>query len=341
VSDSAAENLRIHLRGSHLNLGHEVPRHFPRIFSSPRVSEVEAASQTSDLGPAPQSGRLELARWLTQPTHPLTSRVMVNRVWSWHFGKGLVRSPDNFGLLGELPTHPELLDWLAIEFANSGWSIKDLHRLILTSATYRMSTNFRADYDEVDPENKWLWRMNRRRLEAEAIRDAILAVSGELDPQMRGSLLPTANRAYVTSTANVNPVVYETNRRSLYLPVVRSALFEMFQAFDFADPSVLNGQRDSTTVASQALFMMNSKIVSDKSLALAQKIYTLPDLTPEQRVAHLFEHILGREPTLGEVTGSLKYVNDYIQSTSGQPPLAGWQSLIRVLIASNEFMYVE
>ncbi|MEX1230500.1 MAG: DUF1553 domain-containing protein [Planctomycetaceae bacterium] len=333
VSDSAPENLRIHLRGSHLNLGHEVPRHFPRIFET----NVEVAP----LETVERSGRLELARWLTQPSHPLTSRVMVNRVWLWHFGKGLVRSPDNFGLLGELPTHPELLDWLAVEFAESGWSLKQLHRLILSSSAYQMSTTFRADYDDVDPENKWLWRMNRRRLEAEAVRDAILVVSGELDPQMQGSLLPTANRAYVTSTANVNPVVYDTNRRSIYLPVVRSALFEMFQAFDFADPSVLNGQRESTTVASQALFMMNSPFVAEKSLALAEEILAAPDLTPEQRVTQLFERILGREPTADEITGSLQYINDYTQSTSDSSAITGWQSFCRVLIASNEFLYIE
>ncbi|MEX0585337.1 MAG: DUF1553 domain-containing protein, partial [Pirellulales bacterium] len=130
VTDAEPENLRIHLRGSHLNLGNEVPRHLPAIFAP--------GSQVSVVGTAGGSGRLDLAHWLTQPHHPLTSRVMVNRVWLWHFGQGLVRSPDNFGMLGETPTHPELLDWLAVEFAQSGWSLKDLHRQILTSATYQM-----------------------------------------------------------------------------------------------------------------------------------------------------------------------------------------------------------
>ena len=333
VSDSTPENLRIHLRGSHLNLGYEVTRHYPTIFQSgDEVASLEANDR---------SGRLDFARWLTQPDHPLTSRVMVNRVWLWHFGEGIVRSPDNFGLLGELPTHPQLLDWLAVEFAESGWSLKQLHRRIMTSATYQMSTTFRADYNDVDPENKFLWRMNRRRLDAEAVRDAILVVAGELDQEMHGTLLTTPNRSYVTSTANVNPVIYETNRRSIYLPVVRSALFEMFQAFDFADPSVLNGRRESTTVASQALFMMNSQFVADNTRALAEDILGVSDQTSEQRVTQLFERILGRPPTADEITGSIKYINGFTPSANDQSALAGWQSLCRVLIASNEFLYVE
>lgn len=336
VTDAEPENLRIHLRGSHLNLGSEVSRHLPAIF--------ESGEEVSVVGTSGGSGRLELAQWLTQGEHPLTARVMVNRIWLWHFGEGLVRSPDNFGLLGEAPTHPELLDWLAVEFMESGWSLKDLHRLILTSATYRMSTQYRADYNAVDPENRLLWRMNRRRLDAESIRDAVLSVSGELDTQMQGSLLPTANRAYVTSTASVNPDVYKTNRRSLYVPVVRSALYEMFQAFDFADPSTLSGRRESTTVASQALFMMNSELVAQNSAALADRIAALPDLSDQERVARLFEQLFGREPTEDETTGALEYIRAYADAAASGDDgeaAAGWRSLCRALISSNEFLYLE
>ncbi|MBL8849199.1 MAG: DUF1553 domain-containing protein [Planctomycetaceae bacterium] len=331
VSDATPEDLPIHYRGSHLNLGPVVSRQVPAIFRAPGAADPLATTTGS--------GRMELARWLTRPDHPLTSRVMVNRVWLWHFGRGLVRSPDNFGLLGETPTHAELLDWLATEFRESGWSLKDLHRLIMSSATYQMSTAFRADYDESDPENKLLWRMNRRRLDAEAIRDAILAVSGSLDDQMQGTQLTTANRAYVTSTASVNPAVYDSHRRSLYLPVVRSALYEMFQAFDFADPSVLNGQRDSTTVASQALFMMNSQIVAEESSVLAADILKHSELSPEQQLALLFERILGRVPTPDESTASLAYINDY--APAANDPAVAWHSLARLLISSNEFLYIE
>ena len=336
VTDAEPENLRIHLRGSHLNLGSEVSRHLPAIF--------EPGHDASVVGTGGGSGRLELAHWLTQPDHPLTARVIVNRVWLWHFGTGLVRSPDNFGLLGELPTHPELLDWLAVEFVQSGWSLKDLHRLILTSSAYRMSTQFRADYDAVDPENRLLWRMNRRRLDAESIRDAILAVSGELNKQMQGSLLTTENRKYVTSTASVNPDVYKSDRRSVYLPVVRSALYEMFQAFDFADPSTLSGQRESTTVASQALFMMNSEFVSKKTAALAGEIAALPDVTDQERVGLLFKRLFGRDPTAEEAAGALEYVHAYTAAAGpkdNDEPAAAWHSLCRALISSNEFLYVE
>jgi len=332
VTDAAPENLRIHYRGSHQNLGPEVARHFPVVFEPDTKPHALTAAG---------SGRLELAQWLTRSEHPLTARVMVNRVWLWHFGRGLVRSPDNFGLLGEAPTHPELLDWLALEFAEEGWSLKDLHRLILNSSAWQMSTAFRADYDSTDPENKLLWRMNRRRLDAEAIRDSILAVSGALDDTMQGTLLPTANRAYVTSTASVNPAVYDSNRRSLYLPVVRSALYEMFQAFDFADPSVQSGQRDSTTVASQALFMMNSQLVTEKSAELATAVVADSD-QPESRVALLFARILGREPTADESAAALAYLHDFARTTpESSPSHTGWQSLARMLISSNEFLYVE
>src|SRR5262249_48842871 len=157
--------------GSHWNLGPEVERRFPRILSS---------RENISLNPS-QSGRLELARWLARPENPLTSRVIVNRLWRWHFGEGIVGSPDNFGHLGDRPTHPELLDWLALRLVESGWSLKTLHRLIVLSATYQMSTAFNAEAAAVDPENRLRWRSNRRRLEAESIRNTILAVSGGLD----------------------------------------------------------------------------------------------------------------------------------------------------------------
>ena len=242
VSDSTPENIPIHIRGSHQTLGDVVPRQFPQIM---------AGEEQSPLGDA-SSGRLELAQWLTSPDHPLTSRVMVNRIWQWHFGDGLVRTPDNFGKLGERPTHPELLDWLAVQFVDEGWSIKAMHRLIMLSSTYQMSTTYNAVAADQDPENRLLWRRSRKRLDAESIRDSLLYVAGNLDLSMGGTLLPTENRKYVTSTANVNPIVYDTQRRSMYLPIVRSALYEVFQAFDFADPAVSSGERMSTTVAPQA-----------------------------------------------------------------------------------------
>ena len=365
VSDATPENLKIHLRGSHLTLGKEVPRRFLRVIAGEQQTPLTNGS-----------GRLDLAKWLTNPQHPLTARVMANRVWQWHFGQALVRSPDNFGRLGERPTHPALLDWLAGEFAGNAWSIKQLHRQLVTSAAYRMSTTHDANAALVDPENRLLWRFNRQRLEVEQLRDALLAVSGSLDEATGGTLLPTANRAYVTSTANVNPAIYNSRRRSIYLPVVRSALFEVFTAFDFADPSTLNGQRDQTTVAPQALFMMNSEFVLSQSRSLAEGLLARSNIarrmdapsvrdpvvtdgrgvhptgvsataTEANRICELYELAYSRQPSEAEVTRATTYL-DRLRSVMTQSGVATidieprvWTSLCRAVLAANEFVYVE
>lgn len=337
VSEDTPQNLRVHIRGSHTTLGKEVPRQFLQIMAGEHQKPIENN----------RSGRLELAQWLGSPEHPLTARVMINRIWKQHFGTGIVRSPDNFGRLGDRPTHPELLDWLAVQFVEQGWSIKAMHRLIMLSSTYQMSTAFNKNSAESDPENKLYWRANRRRLEAEAIRDSILAVAGTLDLNMGGSMLPTANRKYVTSTANVDPVAYKTNRRSVYLPVVRSALYDVFQAFDFADPSVLSGKRVSTTVAPQALFMMNSEIVSEQTKALAESLLADQALNEATRIQRLFELAFSRPATQQEIDRALAYIEHYakamqaMKKTPEESRLRAWQSYCRVIIASNEFIYVE
>ena len=337
VSDQGPEDVRIHIRGSHLSQGVSVKRRLPRVMT-------RGAQPTIGDG---ESGRLQLAEWITDPQHPLTARVMVNRIWLWHFGEGLVRSPDNFGRLGERPTHPKLLDWLAVHFVKSGWSMKDMHRLILLSSVWQQSIEVDAETFERDPENRLLSRMNRRRLEAEAIRDSLLAVAGSLEESMGGTLLPTKNRAYVTSTANVNPVVYVSNRRSIYLPVVRSALFDVFQAFDFADPSVLNGKRQSTTVAPQALFMMNSKFVAEQSQRMAERLFAEEPSDDATRVARAWRLAYSRPPSADEVTFSLEYVDAYSRHYKSKFPnrsdveLRSWQSLCRAIMAANEFLFVE
>ena len=348
VTDGQPENLRVHLRGSHLNLGAETSRRFPQVFPNSANSSVNSS----------QSGRLELAHWLTDRQNPLTARVIVNRVWQWHFGEGLVRSPDNFGRLGERPTHPELIDFLAVRFQEQGWSLKNLHRQILLSSTWQMSTQFDPVAAEKDPENRLWWRINRRRLEVEALRDSILAVAGTLDSNMGGSLLPTPNRAYVTSTANINPVVYDPPRRSLYLPVVRSALYDVFQAFDFADPSVQSGKRDTTTVAPQALFLMNSELVLKQTREMARRLLEPAELPDTARVTELYQRALGRSPRPSEVERALAFLGRYSLAAAdstggtgaGTTPVApsmvatrerAWQALCRAVLASNEFIYVE
>ena len=356
VSDSKAENLKIHLRGSHLTLGREVTRRFPQIFSMVGQQETESSGieMTSTL--QHQSGRLPLARWLVKPDHPLTSRVMVNRIWQWHFGQGLVRSPDNFGRLGERPSHPELLDWLACEFSGQidagnssprAWSLKTAHRSMIASATYRQNTNIQPAAVLADPENRLLWRSHRQRMEVEVLRDSLLWISGQLDEIPGGSMLPTPNRNYVTSTANVNPAVYNSNRRSIYLPVVRSALYEVFTAFDFADPSTLAGQRDQTTVAPQALFMMNSAFVLDQVRSLAREIHAIPVSDTSARIRFLYQRAYSRGPSEAEVSRLTGYL-DRLRSAMANSGIAEteietrvWVSMCRAVLSANEFVYVD
>ncbi len=337
VSDAKIEDIRIHIRGNHITQGAIVPR---------RVLRIMAGENQAPIGKQ-QSGRLQLAQWISNADHPMTARVIVNRIWRWHFGAGLVRSPDNFGSLGDRPTHPKLLDWLASRFVNADWSIKKLHRTVMLSSAYQMSTSHNEVAMSVDPDNRLWWRMNRRRLEAEAVRDSILFACGSLDQSMGGSLLPTANRAYVTSTANVDPVVYEPLRRAVYLPVVRSALYDVFQAFDFAEPSVINGKRSSTTVASQALFMMNSKLVAQQTRHLAEELVGNVDLDDLSRLGALFTRAVGRHPSPSESKRMLKYAQQYVSiatnngKTLEESRILAWQSICRAVLASNEFLYVE
>jgi hypothetical protein len=330
VSEGQVEDLRIHLRGSHVTLGRRVPRRFPQILSGDSPNDL----------PPDKSGRLELAKWLTRPDHPLTARVIANRVWLWHFGEGIVRSPDNFGRLGERPTHPELLEWLAGDLVRSGWSLKELHRRIVLSAAYGMSSQGRPQDEDTDPENRFIRRSNRRRLDAEAIRDALLFAGGSLDLAMGGTLLPTANRQYVTSTASVDPVIYDTRRRSLYVPVVRSALYDFLQAFDFGDPSVLQGRRESTVIAPQALFLMNSRIVHEQSAALAQRLLAIQNADANEqtgaRVGLAYEIAFGRSPTEDELADARAFL---AESPGSEADV--WQSYCRALFAASEFIYID
>ncbi len=359
VAEGSPTDLKIHLRGNYLTQGELAPRGFLRavsVVSAPRA-------------PANGSGRLELARWITAAQNPLTARVLVNRVWMGHFGEGLVRSLDNFGRLGERPSHPELLDWLAASFSSPSpasppasaaapasvspapyplnWSLKRLHRLILTSSTYRMSTAYRSQAGAKDPENRLLWRMNRRRLDAEEVRDSILAVSGGLDLKMGGTLLPLKNREYVTSTANRDTTDYNAPRRAVYLPVVRSSLYDLFTAFDFGDPSVVNGQRGATVVAPQALFLMNGKLVLRETRRLADRLLSLAGADDAARVQAAFRIVFSRAAAPVEVERHLAFLHRIESSLAERVPEAAerraraWQSFCRVLLSTNEFLYLE
>ena len=334
VSEGTATDLKIHLRGSHLNLGEPVRRGFPVRMGEPAHQEIGGSS----------SGRLELARWLGSPDHPLVARTLVNRVWQGHFGEGICRSPDNLGNLGEKPDHPELLDWLAVKFnATSGdhalsGSIKALHRMIVTSQTYRTSARFDAKSAQADPENRLLWRHSRRRLEAESVRDAIVALGPGLDLTMGGTLLPLKNREYVTSTANRDSTDYSSRRRAVYLPVVRSSLYDVFTAFDFGDPSVVNGRRDVTTVAPQALFMLNGSLVARSARVWAERLLALGG-SDEGRLNRAYREAFGRMPVAAESARALGFLARTREQ--GREAAQGWESLCRVLLSSNELIFVD
>jgi hypothetical protein len=231
------EDVKVHIRGNTLTLGDVAPRGFPVILTKTCAADPSAPVTEKE------SGRLALAKWLARPQHPLTARVAVNRIWQHLFGEGLVRTPDNWGVRGEKPTHPELLDYLASAFVNEdGWSQKKMIRRLMLTAAYQQAVTspIAAKAFPLDPENRLFWKMNRRRLEAEPLRDAVLAVSGTLDKTMGGSLLATGDAAYVTNDQSRDQAQYAAPRRSLYLPVIRNSIYDLFQSFDFGDGATVN-----------------------------------------------------------------------------------------------------
>jgi len=332
ADDKIVKTLPIHLRGSYLTLGKPVERGFP---------EVMRTSFAREIFPAKQSGRLELARWIASSGNPLTARVLVNRVWRWHFGQGIVASTDNFGLLGSRPSHPELLDWLAGQFIESGWSIKDLHRLIMKSAVYQESSTANysmadgADPRAVDPENRLCWRANIQRLEAEEIRDAMLSVSGWLDLTMGGKTIPLHNREFVFNHTSKDHTTYESARRALYLPIIRNNLYNMLEQFDYPDPTMPTGSRNSTVIAPQALIMMNSPVVMECGARLAARLSVLAN--DEQRVREIYALLYNRAPSEREKDRVLAAVRDFSRS---EKPESAWSLMCQTLLAANEFIYL-
>ena len=334
VGEGKPTNLKVHIRGNYLTLGEDCPRRFPSAICGPNQASV----------PADHSGRLELAQWMTNGKNPLTARVFVNRVWRWRFGKGIVASVDNFGSLGDLPSHPELLDWLATTFVSEdGWSLKKLHKRLMLTNTYQMSGQYDARSANLDPDDRLLWRFPRQRLEAEAIRDSILFVAGTLDRTIGGTTMNLKPRSYVTSTANADPIKYDSLRRAVYLPVIRSALYDVYTAFDFGDPTVMNGDRSSTTVAPQALFMLNSPVVLGATRAQAEGLLKKSLQSDAQRIQSLYRTCYGRLPTTEEVSLAKSFLNRFEVAylKAKNPRLSAWQSLCKSVIGANEFIYVE
>ncbi len=342
VDEGRVENCKIHLRGNHLTLGEEVPRHFLTVVSGPKQPPI----------PETASGRLQLAEWIASPTHPLTGRVIVNRIWQDHFGAGIVRTSDNFGLMGERPSHPELLDWLAANFTDPkgmNWSQKKLHRLILLSSTYRQSAANHPKAVTLDPDNTLLWRMNRLRLQAEPFRDSLMATAGTLNPTMGGTLLVTKNNDYVTNDQSGDAGKYNALRRSVYLPIIRNSLFDMFQAFDFGDPSMVNARRATTTVAPQALYVMNSPFVMEQAKAFANSLLAQKEGPggEGERVQKAYGRAYSRPASEAEVKRSLSFLKRIETAlVQGEPNAAkrreqAWSLYCQTIFAANEFLYVD
>lgn len=288
---------KIHLRGRYDRLGEVTPRRFPQLLTGTTPPPTFTGS-----------GRIELARWIASPDNPLTARVMVNRIWQHHFGEGIVRTPNNYGKLGAAPTHPELLDYLALQFVKSGWSIKAMHRAIMLSATWQQSSRTSPEVLKADPENLLFARMNRRRLESEAIRDSLLAVANRLDRTVGG---PSAR-------------AMETPRRTLYIMTVRSERATFQCLFDAADANTIAEKRNVSTVAPQALFLMNHPLALAQADALAQR-------APEQdRIPWLYRMLYGRLPSDAEIKLGLAAAER-----------SSWADYCHVLLCANEFVYVD
>ena len=329
--------LPIHIRGSHRNLGDVVPRDFPEVMRPPHESPILSRKQ---------SGRLEFARWLTSPNHPLTARVFVNRVWRWHFGKGLVETTENFGALGDRPSHPELLDYLARSFVESGWSMKELHRMILRSSTFQMSIHNEASEaaSMVDSENRLLWRFHPQRMTAEQIRDSILLVCGQLDLRMNGKSVPLRNRQFVFDHTSIDNTRYDSLRRAAYLPVIRNNVYTWFEQFDFPDPTMPTGSRNTTTVAPQALLLMNSELVINAAKRLTSRVCSSVS-SPKERIELLYREVFGRKASAHESERAIAFIasgSPIGESLSDEGAVQeNWFLLSQSLLLSNEFVFIK
>ena len=331
VEDKAeSTEQHIFIRGNHHNPGEKVVRGYPLILGGETIPSEKMGS-----------GRLELARWLTRPDHPLTARVMVNRIWQRHFGRGIVTTPSNFGSTGALPTHPSLLDYLARRFVNSGWSVKQMHREIILSSTYQMDSIPSTKQIAIDPDNALFSRFNRRRMDVEEIHDGMLLIDDTLDVTMGGTL----QKGFGTDGENsykrlsINPD--KINRRAVYVPLRRANLPTLLNLFDFGDATTSQGRRAETNIAPQALFMMNSDFVAKRAGNLASNL--LEDKrTASERMERAYLIILNRQPDKDEIDVGLSYVGNL----TGEPNAIfsekeAWSSFCRILLASNNFIYVD
>ncbi len=336
VADAPAKNARIQKRGDPANLGPEVPRKFPDLLGGQQVMATNS------------SGRLELAEWLTSPANPLTARVMVNRIWQWHFGSGVVKTPNDFCTRGQPPTHPELLDHLAGEFVKSGWSVKALHRLIMLSSTYQQA----GQYSLSSPTATEHWTLNtdnfspfpRRRLSVEELRDTLLAVSGDLDltPGAAHPFPPEENWSFTQHGPFA--AEFDTTKRSVYVMQKRNRRTPLFALFDGADPNASTAIRDVTTVPTQALYFMNDPFLHARASKFAARILAAA-ADNDARLDLACRRLFGRPSSIAEKEEASAFLRDYAALCEDQPPeerlASAWVAYARVLFSANEFIYVD
>ncbi|OUV09854.1 MAG: hypothetical protein CBC46_12545 [Verrucomicrobiaceae bacterium TMED86] len=303
----------VHIRGLVRNKGPKIPRGFISVATDPR-----AALKI----PAKSSGRLELAHWVADGNNPLTSRVMVNRIWKHLLGEGLVRTPDNFGETGELPSHPELLDYLALNFTDSNWSVKTIIREIALSRTYQLSSLSQSDQD---PENRLLARANRKRLEAECIRDTALLVSGKLDPNRSGPTIKKAGKYDLNYKFN-------TSRKSIYTPWFRNSMIDLFEVFDAPNPNLVVGKRTTSNIPTQSLFLMNSPFIREQSILTAKQL-----IGKGAKIEDAYLILLGRRPSTSEQATT----SDFLSQFPPDQQEEAWTQLCQTLFSCVDFRFLD
>jgi hypothetical protein len=330
----------IHIRGNLRNLGEKAPRGYIQAAYHGDAPKV----------PTDQSGRLQLAHWITSPQNTLTARVLANRVWLHLFGEGLVRSAENFGVTGDKPTHPELLDHLATQLIDGGWSLKKLVRYIVDSHTYAMASAVKpgSKGESIDPDNHLLWRQNRKRMEAGQLRDTMLVVAGTLDARFLGPTIGSeGDKIADPNDAKVQYLeygyVFTDTRRSVYTPAFRNRRLELFEAFDFGSNNQAITKRNTSTVSPQALYLLNHEFTINQSCAAAKRL--LGDATLKNDAARLnqaFKLALGRPPTTREaqMTGEFVAISPG-EADAQERTEENWSLLMQSLFASVDFRFVE
>ena len=323
-------DVHLRIRGETNNLGPLIPRGFLQIAS---VSDASKARI-----PVKKSGRIELAKWLTTPENPLTARVMANRIWQHLFGRGIVSTTDNFGIRGTAPTHPELLDFLATNFVDAGWSMKSLIRRIVQSKTYQQSSK---RVSSSDPENRFLRRQNCRAASAEVMRDSILAIAGELDRERRESSVKSLGMYAIETSGKRHPSLSQTGdlrQRSIYMPVIRGAVPPSLAIFDLPNPDLVTGTRSETTVPTQALFMLNSDFIRDMSQAMSARVCSDHD-EAAPLIQSLYQRILIRSADADDLASAEDYITNL--TSRGKSRQDAVASFVQILFSSTEFRFID